>query len=785
MLETRATCRRRRQAAHSPTSPLDISAVTATRATTNRLRATLALLAVIAGLLAVSAATSGPTAVVAGPPAAFADEITLAAGKLRTAFGGNLALSRDGTTVIVGAPRDNRYHGIAWVYTKRGANWESHALVGDLKEPGEFGQSVALSADGRIAVVGAPNDDDHKGSAWVFRSIGGGTWVGSKLSPRGAEDDPSFGFSVAASADGSKVLVGGHGDDKRAVVGVTGRGAVWTFVRSGNRWAQQGRKLTPPSSAGRGNFGWAVAMSGDGSTALVGAPAVSDDDGAAWLYQWSGSKWGQVGGRIFFAQADRPVRHFGSWFGFGVALSYDGSAGIIGAPLEPANNRAGAAYIIERTETGWRKVARLLGGGEQGQGQFGRTVALSGEGTTALIGGLTDNRNKGAAWAFMRSGGAWSQDGAKFTRGAGLFASSIAIATDGGRALFAGSQDGRAVAFLFLNAPVVAGVNPLRGPTAGGTSVRIIGSGFTGVRAVKFGTTPATSFTVDSPKQITAVSPPGAAGAVDITVRTSVGTSPTAAVGRFTYVGGPTISGLAPASGPSSGGTTVVITGTNLSNATAVSFGSSPAASFKVDTSTRITAVAPPGTGAVAVAVTTPGGTSGVTTSSRFTYTTLRTVAFDNLVTGGPEGLLTAVTSQYAGQGVTFSNASAVDYSKGGAAIPGFAHSGAIAVEPCAGVEFCTDPLRANFSAPQFAARVWVGCSVSLNQAIQVQLRAYDGSGVLVGTASVTLAAGSTPTPITMPLEVRRTSRIIRRIDVLVPGGFNNYLAIDDVAFEQ
>lgn len=743
--------------------------------------------AAVAGAFAISAA-SGAESLTARPgaAAAFADEATLTSGKRNDAFGGSLALSRDGTTLLVGAPRDNTYSGSAWIFTKRGASWQSQRVAGDTREPGEFGKSAALSANGRIAVVGAPNDDDHEGSAWVLRSIGGGTWVGTKLSPRGEEDDPSFGYSVAVSDDGSTVLVGGPGDDKRAVVGVTGRGAVWTFVRSGNRWVQQGKKITTPSSAGRGNFGWSVAISGDGSTALVGSPSSSDDNGAAWLYRRSGSKWARVGTRIFFAQADKPVRRFGSWFGWSVALSRDGSTGIIGAPLEPANNRAGAAYVIERTATGWRRVARLLGGGEQGRGQFGRVVAMSGDGSTALVTGLTDNRNKGAAWLFLRSGGQWAQDGPKLTRGGNLFGYSAAMASGGGRALLGGQADRRAVAFLFLNAPAVEGVNPLSGPTAGGTQVRIVGSGFTDVRAVTFGAAPAASYTVDSPKQITAVSPPGAAGAVDVTVRTSVGTSPVTAVGRFTYVGAPTVTGLAPAFGPASGGTTVVVTGTNLSGATRVTFGSTPV-SFKVDTSTQVTAVAPPGqAGAtVAVTVTTPGGTSAVTPGTQFTYTTTRVITFDDLVTGGPGGSLVPVTSQYAGQGVTFSNASAIDYSKGAGAIAGFARSGTVAVEPCVGIEFCTAPLRAIFAAPQFAARVWVGFSFVLNQSLQVQLRAYDGSGAAVGTASATLPARATPTPISVPLEVRRTSRVIRGFEVFVPGGFNNALAIDDVTFEQ
>ena len=72
----------------------------------------------------------------------------------------------------------------------------------------------------------------------------------------------------------------------------------------------------------------------------------------------------------------------------------------------------------------------------------------------------------------------------------------------------------------------------------------------------------------------------------------------------------PTISSLAPNTGHPSGGTTVTITGTSLTGATAVLFGATPATSFIVSSDMQIIAVSPPGTGTISVTVTTPGGTS-------------------------------------------------------------------------------------------------------------------------------------------------------------------------------
>ncbi|HLG91434.1 MAG TPA: IPT/TIG domain-containing protein [Acidimicrobiales bacterium] len=83
----------------------------------------------------------------------------------------------------------------------------------------------------------------------------------------------------------------------------------------------------------------------------------------------------------------------------------------------------------------------------------------------------------------------------------------------------------------------------------------------------------------------------------------------------------PTVSSISPTSGPTSGGTTVTITGTNLSGASAVSFGSTAATSFTVNSSTQITATSPPEpAGTVDVTVTTPGGTSATSSADRFSY---------------------------------------------------------------------------------------------------------------------------------------------------------------------
>src|SRR5207244_428010 len=129
----------------------------------------------------------------------------------------------------------------------------------------------------------------------------------------------------------------------------------------------------------------------------------------------------------------------------------------------------------------------------------------------------------------------------------------------------------------------------------------------TGATAVSFGGTAAASFTVNTPSQITAVTAAGS-GSVTVSVTTGGGVATSAA--NFTFVAAPTVSSFLPTSGPAAGGTSVVITGTNFTGASAVKFGATAATSYVVNTPTQITAVAPAGSGAVTVSVTTVGGTA-------------------------------------------------------------------------------------------------------------------------------------------------------------------------------
>jgi IPT/TIG domain len=186
---------------------------------------------------------------------------------------------------------------------------------------------------------------------------------------------------------------------------------------------------------------------------------------------------------------------------------------------------------------------------------------------------------------------------------------------------FGGTSTGGPSYTYITPPPTVTSITPSSGATAGGTSVTIIGTNFTGTTAVRFGSTNATSFAVNSESSITAISPAETAGTVNVTVITPAGTSATSFADQFSYVAPPTVTKLKPNTGPVTGGITVTVTGTNFTGATAVKFGSTDASTFTVKSATSITAVAPAETaGTVDVRVTTSGGTSALSSKDHFKF---------------------------------------------------------------------------------------------------------------------------------------------------------------------
>jgi hypothetical protein len=180
------------------------------------------------------------------------------------------------------------------------------------------------------------------------------------------------------------------------------------------------------------------------------------------------------------------------------------------------------------------------------------------------------------------------------------------------------STPGTSDQFSYIG-PFVNGMSPGSGTTAGGDTVTLTGSGFTGVTQVNFGTASAT-FTFISDSNLTAISPPGT-GVVDVTVTTPAGTS--AAGFTFFYQQPkvtPSVTGINPGNGAAGGGDTVTISGSGFSSVSVVNFGAAPAASFSFISDTQIIAVSPPGSGMVDITVQTAAGTSPTGAGDQFTF---------------------------------------------------------------------------------------------------------------------------------------------------------------------
>jgi hypothetical protein len=221
-------------------------------------------------------------------------------------------------------------------FTQQGPKLVGSGAVGNLIQQGS---SVAVSADGNTAIIGGPYDNSDVGAAWVFtRSNGVWSQQGDKLVGTGRTGQALQGSSVALSADGNTIVMGGWGDNLTT-------GATWVFTRSNGVWTQQGNKLVGNGTGGFARQGTSVSLSGDGNTAIVGGPGDEVNTGAVWVFTRSDGVWIQQGSKLVGAGA------IGFAFqGQSVALSADGHGTVITGGIDD-NNLVGASWVFTRRST--------------------------------------------------------------------------------------------------------------------------------------------------------------------------------------------------------------------------------------------------------------------------------------------------------------------------------------------------------------------------------------------------------------------------------------------------
>ena len=205
-----------------------------------------------------------------------------------------------------------------------------------------FGRAVSISADGTVALIGAYYDNNvttDSGSAYVFKYNGTGWDEEDKLIASDVVANDRLGYVVSISGDGNTALVGAHYDDTAE----TDSGSVCVFKYDGTSWVQQA-KLTASDGTAGDFFGFAVSISADGTVALIGAYTednVGTDSGSAYVFKYNGTSWEQ---HYKLTASDGTA---GDFFGFAVSVSPDGTTALVGAYNDDdKGSNSGSAHIF-------------------------------------------------------------------------------------------------------------------------------------------------------------------------------------------------------------------------------------------------------------------------------------------------------------------------------------------------------------------------------------------------------------------------------------------------------
>ena len=172
----------------------------------------------------------------------------------------------------------------------------------------------------------------------------------------------------------------------------------------------------------------------------------------------------------------------------------------------------------------------------------------------------------------------------------------------------------------------ISGLGPNSGPSTGGTTITLSGSGFTPSASVAFGGASASSVLYISSTELQAIAPAHAGGTVSVSVTETPHNQSAMLASGYTYLSSSStnnvrVSGASPSQGPTTGGTVVTITGTGFQTGNTVSFGSVQSTAVTVSSDTQIQAMSPAeSAGTVAITVT-DSTTQSSSLPSAFTYT--------------------------------------------------------------------------------------------------------------------------------------------------------------------
>ena len=201
----------------------------------------------------------------------------------------------------------------------------------------------------------------------------------------------------------------------------------------------QGGILTGTGGTGATGQAFGVCISGNGNTLAIGTENDNSGVGGAFVFVSSGTLSSQQAGPLIGTGNTGTAKQ-----GKSLALSSDGNTLVVGAPSD--NSSVGAVWVWTRSGSAWTQQGnKLVGTAAAGASSQGYAVALSGDGNTAAVGGYLDNSGAGAVWIFTRSNNTWTQQGAKLV-GSGSTGSanqgfSVSLSADGNTLAVGGNTD--------------------------------------------------------------------------------------------------------------------------------------------------------------------------------------------------------------------------------------------------------------------------------------------------------------------------------------------------------
>lgn len=307
------------------------------------------------------------------------------------------SVSIDGDYAVVGAMYDDddgENSGSAYIFFRDDDEWTQQAKLtaNDADAGDNFGHFVSIS--GNYAIIGAPNDGQNSGSAYIFVRDGEEWTQQQKLTANDAAGQDFFGCSVSIS--GNYVIIGGYGNDDDG----ENSGSVYIFRLNGDEWTQQ-QKLTADDASREDLFGYSVSI--DNDRILVGAHGNSDDgrmSGSAYIFIRDDEEWIQ--------QQKLTVNDAEELDLFGYSVSISGDFAIVGAHgNDDGGDRSGSAYIFVLNDEDWTQQQLLVANDAARFNFFGYSVSIFED--EAIVGAYGTGGNIGASYYFTRSNEHWSQ----------------------------------------------------------------------------------------------------------------------------------------------------------------------------------------------------------------------------------------------------------------------------------------------------------------------------------------------------------------------------------------